>query len=118
MTDFSFNNEFDVITIFCDSLNYLPDIEDVKNIYKCFQSFIRKWRFIFDVHTIYKMSTLFHNQCYIDENESTFLAWEAIQGDEPFSVYHEMSFFIEDNNGTYQRFNESHYQRTFEKKLI
>ena len=55
------------------------------------------------------MSTLFHNQCYIDENESTFLAWEAIQGDEPFSVYHEMSFFIEDNNGTYQRFNESHY---------
>ena len=29
-----------------------------------------------------------------------------------------MSFFIEDNNGTYQRFNESHYQRTFEKKLI
>ena len=29
MTDFSFNNEFDVITIFCDSLNYLPDIEDV-----------------------------------------------------------------------------------------
>ena len=40
----------------------------------------------------------------------------AIQGDEPFSVYHEMSFFIEDNNGTYQRFNESHYQRTFEKE--
>ena len=32
------------------------------------------------------------------------------------SVYHEMSFFIEDNNGTYQRFNESHYQRTFEKE--
>ena len=64
------------------------------------------------------MSTLFHNQCYIDENESTFLAWEAIQGDEPFSVYHEMSFFIEDNNGTYQRFNESHYQRTFEKTYI
>lgn len=27
-----------------------------------------------------------------------------------------MSFFIEDNNGTYQRFNESHYQRTFEKE--
>lgn len=46
------------------------------------------------------------------------LAWEAIQGDEPFSVYHEMSFFIEDNNGTYQRFNESHYQRTFEKRNL
>ena len=117
MTDFSFKNEFDVITIFCDSLNYLPDIEDVnKTFINVFNHLSENGVFIFDVHTIYKMSTLFHNQCYIDENESTFLAWEAIQGDEPFSVYHEMSFFIEDNNGTYQRFNESHYQRTFEKE--
>ena len=30
---FSFNNEFDVITIFCDSLNYLPDIEDVNKTF-------------------------------------------------------------------------------------
>lgn len=73
MTDFSFNNEFDVITIFCDSLNYLPDIEDVnKTFINVFNHLSENGVFIFDVHTIYKMSTLFHNQCYIDENESTF----------------------------------------------
>ena len=50
--------------------------------------------FIFDIHTIYKMNTAFNNQCYIDDNDDIFLAWEAIKGEEPYSVYHDMSFFL------------------------
>lgn len=116
MTDFSFNTKFDVITIFCDSLNYLPDIKDVNETFiNVFNHLSETGVFIFDVHTIQKMNTLFHNQCYIDENESIFLAWEAIVGDEPYSVYHDMSFFVKNTDDTYQRFDESHYQRTFEK---
>ena len=49
--------------------------------------------FIFDIHTIYKMNTAFNNQCYIDDNDDIFLAWEAIKGEEPYSVYHDMSLF-------------------------
>ena len=29
MTDFNLNLSFDLITIFCDSLNYLPETNDV-----------------------------------------------------------------------------------------
>lgn len=116
MTDFSLNTKFDVITIFCDSLNYLPDIEEVVMTFNNVITHLNESGiFIFDVHTITKMKTLFNNQCYIDENESTFLAWEAISGEEPNSVYHDMSFFIKNEEGYYIRFDESHYQRTFEK---
>ena len=60
MTDFSFNNEFDVITIFCDSLNYLPDIEDVnKTFINVFNHLSENGVFIFDVHTIYKIVRCF-----------------------------------------------------------
>lgn len=44
------------------------------------------------MHTVHKMNTLFNNQSYIDETENVFLGWEAIQGNEPLSVYHEMTF--------------------------
>ena len=47
---------------------------------------------MFDVHTVHKMMTLFNNQSYIDDRDGIFLAWDAIQGDLPLSVYHEMSF--------------------------
>ena len=57
------------------------------------------------------MNTAFNNQCYIDDNDDIFLAWEAIKGEEPYSVYHDMSFFLKQHNGNYHRFNESHYQR-------
>ena len=40
---------------------------------------------------------------------------EAIR-DEPLSVYHEMSFFILEKDGSYRRFDESHYQRTYEEE--
>ena len=62
------------------------------------------------------MNTLFNNQSYIDETDDVFLGWEAIRGDEPLSVYHEMSFFILEKDGSYRRFDESHYQRTYEEE--
>ena len=71
--------------------------------------------FIFDVHTVYKMMTLFNNQSYIDD-KGTFLAWDAVQGDLPLSVYHDMTFFIRHEDETYSRFDESHFQRTFDEK--
>ena len=50
---FSFNNKFDVITIFCDSLNYLPDIEDVN------KTFINVFNHLSENGVLYLMFTLF-----------------------------------------------------------
>lgn len=116
MTDFDLNKNFSLITIFCDSLNYLFNKDEVAktfdNVYRHLEN---DGVFLFDVHTRFKMETLFNNQNYIDEDENTFLAWEAIRGEEPLSVYHELSFFKAKDDGLYYRFNESHYQRTFDE---
>ena len=63
------------------------------------------------------MKTLFNNKSYIDESDNVFVGWDAICGDEPLSVYHEMTFFVSQQNGLYQRFDESHYQRTYEEQI-
>lgn len=117
MTHFNLNKKFNMITIFCDSLNYLSSSKEVKETFnKVYQHLTDDGVFLFDVHTVHKMNTLFNNQSYIDETENVFLGWEAIQGNEPLSVYHEMTFFIQ-NNGSYRRFDESHYQRTYEEDV-
>jgi SAM-dependent methyltransferase len=123
MTDFTLNSKFDVITIFCDSLNYLADLEDVKATFtNVYQHLEDNGVLMFDVHTINKFDTLFNNQSYIDETDEVFLGWDAIRGEEPYSVWHDMSFFMKQPDDLYQRFDESHYQRTFTedtyKKLL
>lgn len=116
MTDFTLNSRFDVISIFCDSLNYLANLVDVKSTFKnVYQHLENKGVLMFDVHTTYKFDTLFNNQSYIDETDEVFLGWDAVRGEEPYSVWHEMSFFVRQNNGLYERFDESHYQRTYTK---
>lgn len=114
MTEFELNQKFDVITIFCDSLNYLPEKDNVFTTFShVFNHLETEGVFMFDVHTPFKMNTLFNNQSYIDESEKVFLAWEAVQGEEPLSVWHDMSFFIKQDDNQYARFDESHYQRTY-----
>ncbi|ADC87415.1 MULTISPECIES: class I SAM-dependent DNA methyltransferase [Staphylococcus] len=116
MTDFNLNLSFDLITIFCDSLNYLPETNDVTQTFaNIFNHLSDDGIFIFDVHTPYKMETLFNNQNYIEEQNDTFLAWQAFRGEVPLSVYHEMTFFKLNDHKNYQRFDESHYQRTFDE---
>lgn len=114
MTEFELNQKFDVITIFCDSLNYLPEKDHVFTTFShVFKHLETDGVFMFDVHTPFKMNTLFNNQSYIDESEKVFLGWEAVQGEEPLSVWHDMSFFIKQDDNQYARFDESHYQRTY-----
>lgn len=114
MTDFELGRQFDVITIFCDSLNYLPEKDDVISTFEHVYSHLTQdGVFMFDVHTVHKMNTLFNNQSYLDESEDVFLGWEAVKGDVPLSVWHDMSFFIKQDDNQYIRFNESHYQRTY-----
>lgn len=118
MTNFHLDQKFNIITIFCDSLNYLSSTKEVQETFnRVYQHLTDDGVFLFDVHTVHKMNTLFNNQSYIDETENIFLGWEAIQGDEPLSVYHEMTFFIQNNDGSYRRFDESHYQRTYEENV-
>ncbi|HCN61416.1 MULTISPECIES: class I SAM-dependent DNA methyltransferase [Mammaliicoccus] len=118
MRDLDLPKNYDVITIFCDSLNYVTDPEDVLQVFNYINNYLKKdGLLIFDVHSIHKMNHQFNNCNYIDESEHLTLTWQAIAGEEPNSVYHQMSFFAEREDGLYERFDEEHYQITFEIPL-
>lgn len=118
MRDLDLPKNYDVITIFCDSLNYVTDPEDVLQVFNYINNYLKKdGLLIFDVHSIHKMNQQFNNCNYIDESEHLTLTWQAIAGEEPNSVYHQMSFFAEREDGLYERFDEEHYQITFEIPL-
>ncbi|MEH7074116.1 class I SAM-dependent DNA methyltransferase [Neobacillus drentensis] len=110
--------EFDVISILCDSLNYLQTEEDVKATFlNVFQHLTDEGIFIFDVHSIYKIDHLFINQTYASSEEVVSFIWNSFAGETPNSVEHELSFFVlDEGTGKYERYDELHFQRTYSIK--
>ncbi|UEX91067.1 class I SAM-dependent DNA methyltransferase [Staphylococcus ratti] len=116
MTDFNAETTFDVITIFCDSLNYITSEEDIMATFNhVYHHLNNKGVFMFDVHTIHKIQTQFCNQLYMDDREDLTLIWQTTPGELPFSVWHDLTFFSKNTSGTYDRLDESQFQRTLEK---
>ncbi|MGP7819020.1 class I SAM-dependent DNA methyltransferase [Niallia sp. 01092] len=105
---------FDIIGIFCDSLNYLESEEAVLATFaSVYQHLDENGLFIFDVHSLYKMNSLFINQTYALNDEDLSLIWQCYDGEYPNSVEHELTFFALGHDGKYNRYDELHFQRTF-----
>lgn len=114
MTEISGFGTFEVATVFCDSLNYLPAEEDVRKTFRSVRDLLKpNGLFLFDVHTLYKINTIFKDKTFADDSEDLSFIWQCEQVHEEGSVEHQLSFFIQDDDGRYSRFNESHLQRTF-----
>jgi SAM-dependent methyltransferase len=106
---------FDIIGIFCDSLNYLHNEEKVFNtFFKASQCLEKDGVLFFDVHSIFKINELFIDQTFTLCDEKIAYIWNSFPGEYPNSVEHELSFFVQDPaDGKYNRIDEFHEQRTF-----
>jgi cyclopropane fatty-acyl-phospholipid synthase-like methyltransferase len=106
--------EYDVVTVFCDALNYLPSEKDVKNTFRAiYEHLAQDGLFLFDVHSVHKIETVFQGQTFAGNEENASFIWHCDEGEYPASVEHDLSFFVREQDGRYRRFDESHLQRTF-----
>lgn len=114
MTELSLGDTYDVVLMFCDSLNYLQTEEEVQTTFeRVYEHLNDDGLFVFDVHTINKLETQFIDQTYADQDEDLSLIWQSYAGDSPHSVVHALTFFVREEDGRYSRFDEDHEQRTF-----
>ncbi|MFS0765031.1 MULTISPECIES: class I SAM-dependent DNA methyltransferase [Peribacillus] len=107
--------QFDCVTIFCDSLNYLRDEEDIVKTFSRVHEHLKDGGlFLFDIHSIYKMEEIFRDNTFAVNGEEVSYIWDCFPGEELYSVEHDLSFFVrDDESGLYDRFDELHYQRTY-----
>lgn len=107
--------QFDIVTIFCDSLNYLKTEDDVLQTFKRIYDHLRPGGLLlFDVHSIYKIDHLFLNETFGLNDHDISYVWHSYAGEYEHSIEHELTFFVLDKqSGQYDRFDEFHEQRTF-----
>lgn len=114
MQEIQGEESYDAAVIAIDSLNYLPEREDVLQTFKGIYSSLKSGgKLLFDVHSTFKTDTIFMEGPFTFDNERIAYIWETEEGDTDHSVYSEIAFFIREDSGLYRRFDESHMQRTY-----
>lgn len=117
MRTLELNQTYDLVTILCDSVNYLKDMEDVKKTLEAAATYLREdGLLIFDVHSVHKVDKGFVGHTFSFQDEGQAYIWDSFEGDEPHSVIHELTLFHETESGLYERFDEEHHQRTYAVK--
>lgn len=113
MTSFKYNQKFEVALSICDSINYLTgEGEFKKTVANVFNHLEDNGLFIFDINSAYKLTQIIGENTFVVEESDVFYVWEneINQGVVSFDI----NFFVKNNAGTYDRFEEIHRERIYE----
>ena len=110
LTDFG---TYEAIISFCDSLCYLPEKSDLEQTFEQVYAHLEEEGvFLFDVFTTEHIADL-DGYSYHDELPGIVFMWDSFKGEHTDSIEHDLSFFIEQADGSYKREMELHKERTY-----
>lgn len=106
--------DIDLITSYCDVINYLTKAGDVETVFKhVYNSLKEAGVFIFDVHSLAYIQANLINQTFADVSENTAYIWDCYSGEDVGSMEHEITFFVKKENNIYEKIIENHFQQVF-----
>lgn len=104
--------EFNLITCCLDSTNYLINIKDIESyFFRVYRHLKYGGVFIFDINSYYKITEVLGNNTYTYDSEEVFYTWENYLENDVVEMY--LTFFINKDNGSYERFDEVHKERAY-----
>ncbi|MBP2622793.1 class I SAM-dependent DNA methyltransferase [Streptococcus oricebi] len=115
MLDLSGLESYDAVTCYSDSLCYMEDEVDVGQVFEQVYAHLKPGgRFLFDVHSTYQTDQVFPGYSHHENAEDFAFVWDTYADEAPHSVVHELTFFIKEADGRFQRYDEVHEERTYE----
>lgn len=114
MMDLTDVGSYQAVTCFSDSLCYMQDEMDLQQVFDgVYQILEEDGRFLFDVHSIYQIDDVFPDYNYHYQTDEFAFLWESYQGELPHSIEHFLTFFVQGEDGKFEREDELHQERTY-----
>lgn len=119
MQEFELYGTVDSIYSTCDSVNYILEEEDLLNTFKWVNNYLEPGGvFIFDINTQYKYEKILSDYTFAAHIEGASYIWENYYDSEEEINEYVVTFFIEDEDGKYTRFEEIHYEKMYTQQKI
>ena len=118
MTTLEGMNGYDCVISYCDVFNYLTEDLQVQSAFDhIYNSLDAGGLFLFDVHSIDHIQEDLSGATFAEVRDDVSYIWFCDPGEQSNSVVHDLTFFVQ-NGKDYQRFDEVHEQRGYERKVL
>ena len=102
-----------------DSINYLTSRNGLSKCFSLVHNYLDpNGIFIFDVNTPYKFEHIYGNNHYILEDDGIYCGWQNYFDKKSGLCDFELSFFYENDDGSYTRLDETQTERCYSIKTI
>ena len=103
----------------CDSMNYILDDEDLLDVFKLVHNYLdNDGIFIFDMNTMYKYREILSDNTFAEDREESSFIWENFYDEEEEINQYDLSLFVQEEDGRYRKYEETHLQRAYEQKTV
>ena len=112
--DFEVPYEVDGMISIGDSMNYITSVPDLESVFACVSENLKKGGvFIFDLKTIHFFKDILADNTYAENREDSAFIWDNYYDEESSNNEYELAVFVRNEDGTFDRFEEEHYQHGF-----
>lgn len=107
--------DVDLFISFLDVINYITNKEEVKLLFNNVYTALNKnGVFLFDIHDANYAKDNLMDSSFVDHTDQVTYIWECESDKNKVEMTHYLSFFVEQENGLYERFDEEHTQMVIE----
>ena len=115
MREFELYGTVRAIVSICDSMNYLMEYEDLVQVLRLVNNYLDPGGvFIFDLNTIYKYRDTMGETTIAENREEGSFIWENYYDEEEMINEYDLTLFIREDDGRYQKYEETHFQRAYD----
>ncbi len=115
MTDFELYGTMGAIISSLDCINYITDEEDVRKVFNLAYNYLDyDGIFVFDINTPYKLEKILGENTYTYDENGIFYAWESFYKKDSKLCDFCLTFFVKEDDGSYNRIDEFQTERAWE----
>ncbi len=102
-----------------DSLNYLTDTNALRRCFSLVHNYLDPdGLFIFDMNTPFKFRHIYGNNAYVLEDEGIYCGWQNDYSEKTGICRFYLSFFAEEPDGSYSRYDEEQKERCYSARTV
>ncbi len=103
----------------CDSINYILEKDELREVFSLVNNYLAPGGlFIFDFNSSYKYKELLAENTFAETRDEGSFIWENYYDEEEEINEYDLTLYIKEEEGSFARFQEVHYQRCYELSVI
>ncbi|MDD7333383.1 MAG: class I SAM-dependent methyltransferase [Lachnospiraceae bacterium] len=119
MQELSLNGTVRAIYSACDCMNYILEEEGLLQVFCHVREFLdENGIFLFDMNTPYKYRELLAENTFAENRSEGSFIWENYFDDNEKINEYDLTLFIRNEDGLFEKYEETHYQRSYEMEQV